>query len=487
MLRSSSLALVSTVLAAVLGCHEPGAARPPRAQSQPPDALVEPAAPGETSASPDLAAPPVGWARIPAARDPAGERLVRQGHAHHRAGRHEAALASFEQALVVAPDDPTIRHGRAAALARLGRTRQAVAEMERLVLEDLPTFGPRWSTSDDFAQARATAEGQQLEASLPMIRAAYSKVIAAGIPAMTYRARPPLDANGQPQIPHEDLRLGVYDPVGRRFVPVTPAVPGALGGYLDRQAERALVLAGDLVMGDIWLVQARNLDVAIFDLADPGRAVLLANDVDAHHPETDQIRVAVEAALEGDDARLTLEQLGYDPAGTRSLRVTVDGIRLTREPVSPTSPRVHVDASGAFIEVPPPAGVWLDAEGLHAHDRRAPVALAPGHEREGLGAHQHVARTPDRRFGLVLTEIAGCHEVAYMRHVLDHVDLIRGRATRLSTAPTHAGVALGPDGSVYLDVDGRVVRFPPGSTTPVADVLPGVRFALPHYDRDCSV
>lgn len=484
MLRSSSLTFLSTVLAAVLGCHAPGAAGSPGAPGHEP---AEPAAPHEPTAPLEPAPLAIGWSEVPGERDSTVAPHIDEGLAHHRAGRYEAALASFEQALVITPDDATARHGRAAALARLGRTREAVAEIERLVLEDLPTFGPRWTAAEDFARAHATAEGRRLDARLPVIRAAYREAIAAGVPAMTYRTRPPLDESAQPQIPHEDLRLGVYEPATRRFVPAVPAVPNALAGTLDRESDRALVLAGDLVMGEIYLVQARRLDVAIFDLADPGRVVLQAIDVDARHPETDQIRVAVEAALEGDDARVTLEQLGYDPAGTRSLHVTVDGTRLTPEPVSAAAPRVHVDASGAFVEVPPPAGVSLDREGLHVHDRKDPIALEAGHELEGLTAHPHVARTPDRRSAIVFTAVAGCREVAYARHVLDRVDLRRGRASRLSAAPTHAGVALGPDGSVYLDADGRVVRFPPGSTTPVPDVLPGVRFALPHYDRDCSI
>jgi hypothetical protein len=403
---------------------------------------------------------------------------------HHYAERFEDALASFEEALAVDPDDAWTRYHRARTYARLGRTADAVAEMEQLVLEDLPTYGPRWAAEEDLATARITAEGQRLDARLPAIRQAYRDAIAEGIPAMTYRARAPLDAEGQPRIPHEDLRLGVYTPIHRRFVPAVPAVPHALVGYFDREADRALVLAGDVVMGDYWVVQARRVDVAIFDLADPGRVVLQATDVDERHAETDQMRVAVQAALEGDDARVTLQQLRYDPDGTLSLHVTASGVELTREAVPLTSPRVHVDASGAFVDVPPPAGLTIEDQLLHHHAHRLPIALRPGHDPHG---HPYVASTPDHRFALVLTEEVGCKESSFTKHVLDRVDLTRGEASRLSAARTHAGAALGPDGSVYLDTDGRVVRFPPGSNKPVADVLPGVRFAVPDYDRDCSI
>jgi hypothetical protein len=442
MRMSCRLAFLVLALTSLAGCHDPGEVGPVRVPTP-----AEPAAPPEPTPAP-LA---IGWTEL--SGEPAAE----------------GSRARYEHAC---------------ALARRGHTAEAVAAIEQLLLEDLPAFGPRWARDEALAGARASTEGRRLDARLPAIREAYRQAIAVGIPAMTYRAREPRDANGQPQVPYDDLRLGVYEPAARRFVPAAPAVPQALAGHLDRQADRALVLAGDLVLGEIWLVQARRVDVSIFDLADPGRVVLRAVDVDARHPETDRIRVAVEAALEGDDARVTLQQLGYDPAGTLSVHVTTDGVDLTREHVASAAPHVHVDANGAFVDVPPPAGSWLERGHLRVRDLERPIALGPGHDPLG---HPHVARTPDGRWALVFTEVAGCHEVAFTRHVLDRVDLVHGRVTRLSAAPTHAGVALGPDGSVFLDTDGHVVRFPPGSTTPVPDVPFGVRFALPDYDRDCSI
>jgi hypothetical protein len=487
MLERMARLLVLALTLCALACsgrHDPSPPGPaPSPAAEPP--VGEPAEPPELAAEivPEPAPLAIGWATIPGELDPVADARNREALAHHRAGRHERALAGFEQALEADPAYDWARYNRACALARLHRMAEAVAEVERLVLEDLPTFGPRWAQDEDLAAAHATPEGQRLDARLPEIRAAYRQAIAAGIPAMTYRPRKPL-GDGQPRIPQQALRLGAYDPTARRFVPAVPRVQEALAGRLDRQAERALVLAGDLVMGEIWLVQARRVDVRIFDLADPGRTVLAVDDVDAKHPSTDEIRVAVEAALEGDGARVTLRELGYEPKGTLSLSVTTHGVELTRQHVPPSSPRLHVDANGAFVDVPPPTGMSIEGGRLRVHDREDPIELGPGHPASG---HHHVERTPDGRWALVLTEVAGCRERAFIRHVLDRVDLTRGETARLSSAPTHAGAALGPDGSVYLDSDGRVVRFPPDSTTPVDDVLPGVRFVLPDYDRDCSI
>lgn len=479
-----SLVLSSlTALALSLGCQQHGASSTTEPPAAEPAAPERPAKPAEPEA-PFEASLAIGWAEVHGEPDDAARQHHREGLVHLNSGRHEDAVASFQHAVVIAPGFAWARYDLARALSRAGHEPEAVTEMQRLVLEDLPTYGPRWATEEDLASARASAEGQRLEARLPAIREAYREAIASGVPAMTYHARRPLDAERQPQIPHEELRLGVYLPAPRRFVPAVPRVPGALAGYLDRQADRAIVLAGDLVMGELWVVQARGLDVSVFDLDDPGRVVLQASDVDELQAQTDQPRVAVRAAVEGDDARITLEQLRYAPETTLSLRVTTDGVELTREHVSAALPRVHVDQNGGFVDVPPPAGLSLEGRQLRVHDRRDPFQLGAGHDAAG---HPYLARTIDDRWAIVFTETAGCKENAYTNYVLDRVDVERGEVVRLSSGAKHAGVALGPDGSVYLDAEGHVVRYAPGSKKPVADVLPGVRFALPDYDRDCSI
>lgn len=476
--RPRILALLLGVLAAGVGCQAT------RVSGHAPRSPAKPAAPAEPATPIVPATLEIGWSEIPGELDAVAAQHHREGIAHSLAGRHEQALASLDQALARDPHDAWARFERARVLARVGRLDQAVEAMEPLLREDLPTFGTRWATDPELATARATPAGQRLDDDIPAIREAYRRAIGSGVPAMTYLVREPRDERGQPRIPHEALRLGVYEPEAHRFVPAVPAVPHALAGYLDREADRAVVLGGDLVQGELWLVQARHVDISIFDLDDPGRAVLQASDIDMLHAETDQIRVAVQAAVEGDDARVTLQQLQYDPAGTLSLRVSASGIELTREHVSAALPRVHVDANGAFVDVPPPAGLSLADDELRVRARRQPIALRSGHD---LNGHPYVARTLDDRWAVVFTEVAGCKEVAYTRHVLDRVDLESRAVTRLSSAPSHAGVALAADGSVFLDTDGSVVRFPPRSSTPVADVLPGVRFALPDYDRDCSI
>jgi hypothetical protein len=474
--------LTATALVTSLGCQGHGATDTTKTPAAEPAAPERPArasrpeAPLETPLA-------IGWAEIPGEPDPKARDYHREGLVHLNAGHLEDAVARFQHAVVLDPGFAWARFDLARALSLGGHEAEAVTEMQRLVIEDLPTYGPRWAAEQDLAAARASAEGQRLDARLPAIRDAYREAIASGVPAMTYLPRKPLDAKRQPQTPHEELRLGVYLPSPRRFVPAVPHVPGALAGYLDRQADRAIVLAGDVVMGELWVVQARGLDVAVFDLDDPGRVVVQASDIDELNAETDQPRVAVRAAVEGDDARITLEQLRYAPESTVSLRVTTDGVELTREHVSAALPHVHVDANGGFVDVPPPAGLSIEGRQLRVHDRRDPFQLGAGHDAAG---HPYVARTIDDRWAIVFTELAGCKEAAYTTHVLDRVDIERGEVVRLHAAAKHAGVALGPDGSVYLDAEGHVIRYAPGSKKPVADVLPGVRFTLPDYDRDCS-
>jgi tetratricopeptide (TPR) repeat protein len=221
-MRRSPITVVLTASLAILGCHvhgTGGAAPPP---------VAEPAAPQEPALPGDPAPLAIGWTEILGAPDAAAQQQHRKGLAQHEAGRCEAALASFERALAIEPDLAWARYHRARALACLGRSDDAVLELERLVLEDLPTFGPRWAGDEALAAVRATAEGQELDARLPAIREAYRQAIATGVPAMTYHAREPRDAEGQPRIPQEDLRLGVYEPATRRFV--------VFGALLGRKA-----------------------------------------------------------------------------------------------------------------------------------------------------------------------------------------------------------------------------------------------------------
>ena len=66
------------------------------------------------------------------------------------------------------------------------------------------------------------------------------------------------------------------------------------------------------------------------------------------------------------------------------------------------------------------------------------------------------------------------------RHVVEHVDLASGRVVELSRG---RGVTVdgrfGPDGTFYLQVGDELRRYPPGSTTAVTDLPPGLRLVTP--------
>lgn len=425
----------------------------------------------------------MGWDSIPPLPQPQASRANRQALTHHRAGRYEKALAGFDRALELQPDHAWARYNRACARARLDNGEPVVSELEFLLRADLPTFWPRWHDDEDLAAVRESETGRALTARLPEIEAAYAEAIARGISAMTYRPRPLRDDDHELRAPYRDLRFGVFDPRTRRFVPITPRVRGALGGLVDRKAGRALVLAGDLKMQDMWVVQARGLDVGVFSLEATGRPLVHARDVDVRR-QTNELRTAVRAALAGEGARITLDQLMYDPAQTRSLQVTTDGVQVGGEAVDPAGAHIVVNRGGMWVDRPLPHGVSIAGRTLRVAGQRESWSLDAGHE----FGHTTVERSPDGRWLMILTDDVGCGDgEAYAEHVLDRLDLDTGTMTRLSAEHAHAGAGLGPDGSVYLDTEGAVLRYPPDSAKPVADVPPAVRWATPDYEPDCSV
>ncbi|MEM7156041.1 MAG: hypothetical protein AAF799_24525 [Myxococcota bacterium] len=476
--------VIVAVLVAIVGgsCSTPDPRdrdrkRTPVAQATPPTSTAP------STAEPDDASSVVGWDSIPARPRAEASRANRQALAHHRAGRYAEALAGFDRALQLQPDHAWARYNRACARARLGNGEPVVSELEILLRSDLPTFLPRWHDDEDLAAIRESEAGRRLAARLPQIQAAYADAIARGILAMTYRPRPLRDEDHQLRAPHRDLRLGVFDPQTRRFVPITPRVRGALGGLVDREAGRVLVLAGDLKMQDMWVVQARRLDVDVFPLDASGRPLVHARNVDVR-PQTDELRSAVRAALEGDGARVTLDELMYNPADTRSLAVDADGVRVEAKPIDPDRAHIVVDRGGMWVDRPPPAGVSITGRTLRVAGQRESWKLGEGHE----FGHTTVERSPDGRWLMILTDDVGCGDgEGFAEHVLDRLDLDRGELTRLSQAPAHAGAGLGPDGSVYFDTEGVVLRYPPGTSKPVADVPEAIRWATPDYEPDCSI
>lgn len=502
--RRPGLVLTSLAVLSCLACSsERGPVPPPRVASDEgtaePSFSPSPARPAET-------APLVlGWSTIPGAPTPAADAHNRRGLKLHRAKEYEQSLAAFDEALAVEPDYAWARYNRACALARLERFEAAAAELERLLREDLPRFGPRLRGDEDLAALRRSALGEALEHTHEQIAAAYLAAVATGVTAVIYReveydfdARRGLAA-------YDHLRLGVYDHQQGRFVPLSPELPTALGGWLDRATNRLLIVSGDVVSGDVWVVQPWNVGVHVFDLASLGVPINEAEAIDRRRPQTKTVREGVSVALEGDAVRLTYHRLDYADwhdltllieAGKSSLvaetweigRDEAEERRMAAQRelhLSNDQAHLHIDGHGVQRHLPAAAGVQVRKRQVFIDGLAEPIELAAAHRQV---TSTRIERTDDGRFVLVVGHLAACaKDGAELLVVASRIDLETGSATLLAKTRRAGGAELGADGSVFFDDGQRVVRFPPESSEGLADVLAGVRFAIPSYHYSCSI
>lgn len=438
----------------------------------------------------------IGWSSPPDAPSGIATDRNRTGLEHHREGRHVEALAAFDEAIEADASAMWARYNRACALARLGRDDEALDELDRVLREDLPRFGPKAKTDEDLASLREGPDGDALAALQEPIVAAYRDALDYAVPAWTFRPRDARSGDGHPQAPYWNLRQGLYDPYARRFIPLSPEVQRGLGTLLDRESETILVLAGQLDDRDAPIVQPRELGVSVFGTGLFGVAIAEVGRVDRRLAELADPRTAVSAALDGERVRLTYHDLGYEPsrltvrvAGTRvqSLARTTDGPhqaeREEARHVDATRSHLLVDGHGVQVHQPPPPGMALVDGRLRVEALAEPVQLAPAHGEPAPTSHR-VLRTPDGRFALVFTQRAGCGEHG-SGYAISRVDLATGEASLLAQADGFGGAALAIDGTVFVDDGSAVVRHPPDGSPGQRDVPVSVRFALPGFGYAC--
>jgi tetratricopeptide (TPR) repeat protein len=508
----------SAVLAAlvlVCACSRDGGQRREAPPVEPSASVTpdEPAREGESEdprerAASERAPLELGWSSVPGPPTRTADAHNRRGLTLHRAGDYEQSLAAFDEALAVEPDYAWARYNRACALARLGQFEPAAAELERLLRADLPRFGPRLQTDDDLAELRGSAVGTALERAHEQIAAAYLAAVATGVTAVVYR-----DLDWNPHVRrgltgYEHLRLGVLDPQQGRFIPLSPELPTALGAWLDRDSKRLLVVTGEIVSADMWVVQPKDIGVHVYDLARLGVPINEAKSIDRRRPQTNDIRTAVSVALEGDSVRLTYHDLGYAWMHDLSLTIEAGKSRLIAETwevgadeeaerrmvaqrelhLSDEHAHLHIDGHGVQRHRPEAAGVRVQGREVRVDGLAEAFQLDAAHRRVSSA---RVERSEDGRFVLVVGHLAKCsasdERDVDISVVASRLDLEGGTVTRLAKTSRFGGAELGSDGTVYFDDGERAVRFPPESSEAIADLPPGVRFAIPGYYYDCSI
>ncbi len=484
---------------------------PPREEVMQPAADVEadPVAPIVTESQPavdEASAGPlsIGWETLPPSVTPEGASLNARALKLHRAGDYEGSLAGFMAAQEASPGHAWARYNAACALSRLGRTEEAAKSLRPLLLEDFPQFRRRLLDDEDLEALRTSPDGSRLAALLPRLAAAYDRALQRGTPAFTYRVRTGWKSEEDlenARTPYTGLRVGIYDHSTRRFVPMTPRAKGAYSGLLLRDRKRAIVATGDLEMKDMWEVQPDGARAVLFSLEDWGDALLRAK----HVSPRDDVSYGFELWPGPDDTLYGVHyNVGYSLEHVY-YRWTTQGrkkIGWTNDDTGETEPPAEVPLEGPSLEVidiasashPAPTGPTL------IRKRRA---FSVGHEGiEGTlsleKGHHHravIQASPDPMIFTVTSNtirfsLDGGEEITPTtrdQHVVDRVDMHAKTVTRLAKDRGYAHVAWAPDGTLFLELPDRTLRYAPGSTEPVADVLTGVHFGTPPFPEEGGV
>ena len=209
---------------------EPAPTEAPTAEPAPstPDDETPPEAPAPALRT-DL-----GWTTLPPIPSAAARNANRAALRHHRHGDFERARDGFRQALEATPSHSPARFNLACALTKLGALEEAKAEMETLLLEDLPTFGPRYAADEDLAALR---DSGTLDAFVELIERSYAAVMEAG-PSLVYHTEERTDPDGYEGYGRNVMQAGVWLHDSHRFVPMGPRVSST-----GRHGEYSAVLA----------------------------------------------------------------------------------------------------------------------------------------------------------------------------------------------------------------------------------------------------
>lgn len=416
----------------------------------------------------------------------------------------EAALASFDAAIAADANYPWAHFGRARALVALRREREALPELYAVLQADLPTFAPAVAADPALSNMRGSY-GDALAAFQAELQLIYAEHIELGVPAYTYVPRLATNPrDNKPQAPWEDLRMGVLDPDSGRFVPLTPRRPLVLGGLLDRTARRALLISGRIVIGDMHVMQGRDLDVMLYDLDALGSAIIDQARVDTRHAPARHFRRAFAAAvdppakptgknenkseLERARVRVTYLDLAYEQM-LLSQRVAPEFVALL-----PLEPEEHIGPERTHL--------LIDRHGIGVHETLPGVELSKGHlliegmpwaivlpkEHERFEADRtRIQRSAGGRYIMVFSQRARCGEQGQeLEHALTLVDLQSRETTLLARASGLANAELSAAGWIYYGVGEQVWRFAPGSSEPLNDVLDNSYLALPTFPSSCG-
>ncbi len=457
----------------------------------------------ETPAEAPTEALVVGWASDPNGATRDALQLNEAALKLHAEGDYQGALDGFARAAEASPHYAWPHYNRACALSRLGQTRAAAVELERLLLEDLPTFRTRWRDDPDLEPLRESAVGKALQRRMPEIEAAYGAALQRGVPAFVYRKREGWKegTSRKPLVPYRDLRIGIYDLQTQRFVPMVPKLDRAYSGLLDRRRKRAIVATGALAMEDMWEVQPERARAKVYSLDAFGEVVFESARLDAR----DVVFYGLKLRLAPDDEALYAELIGLHYAPQRNY--TLVGARRLKDlgyehdDMPDTHPPAEHDPTASHLSIvemaeavyDPTTAVRVRRRKVFVEGVADPLKLGPGHHTQA-----QVYPSPKASIFVVVSDTTRFSDdgastedevdpQARDVHVVDLVDTDAKTVTRLSGGKGIVHVKWAPDGTLMLETREGARRYPPGELSYERDVPAWVHFGTPPFPEEGGV
>lgn len=371
----------------------------------------------------------------------------------------------------LAPDFQKGRWKLALAHAKVGAFDDAAKELSRLLAEDYRDYQARIGRENDLATFRASPAGLAIRRRSQEIEAAYNDAAARGLRTFMWKG---WAERGNLALHTDVLRLGVFLPDTKRFVPLTPSVESAYAIAVDDDATTEVVVDFQMnpVNGSGGAVGQRidRCGISVGTFANPSA------------PRFRWEGSCTEGLLVSPDKQSALfarTSLEGQPAAWQ---------RLTREATKPepgAAPKRVVDVRTRGVAGASGWGApWADARKA-AYDGRgvvvdggAPIPLETRHMRKDTSTSAW--SSPDGRRVLVLSNIEGTDPRIKTLHIVSLVDLDKREATVLHEGDGPASAAFASDGTIYLQTDRRLRRRAPGATS--WEPLPGLLIAQPVID-----
>jgi len=442
---------------AIAGCTEP-----PKALDAPP-AQPASAVPAASEVIPENVAtkapvvPAIEPAEIGFAAAPTVSKKARAANRKalelHRAGDYAGARKGFEAALALSPDHDMARFNLACALARLGEIEASRAELETLLRRDLLRFQGRWKTDADLEAVRTTKHAPELDALIEGLRTAYDAAHDQGIAAYLYDVEP---SPAQTTFGGEflgkgssSLISGIWLHDARRFVPLGRGGTVAMLDLPNRRLLRAQTSIEEL-----------HCNYAVYATAEL---------VSTHPDPSVQPKGEAPDTTEEEPSE---DEPDYGPPLSVGLSFDEDY----------DGPWMNVTSEGGKLHTRAPEGYTLRRRRLTVPGRETPIKLDGDYQDIFVtGGPEAPVFLLGRRFDTDYDE----ELITIFDATVARVDVGTATIERIAHGEGDAWVVVGPDASVYVEIEGSARRWPTATSSKPEATMPGLHLMMPVDPPEC--